>query len=152
MTKFVHKYVVCKGVVSRHGTVQIEDAPAAIRAVVSENLNEFVRRKLGDPPHCAIVKTEHITFRAERIVGRTQRRVSISPGRWSRDAGFVAWWAKTPNIETLSELLKGGSREQNFRQATCILFKLLRFCCSVTIAKNQQINFVSRFARLLDRD
>ena len=46
MAKLMHKNIISKGIVRSDRAVQIEDAASAIGAIVDEDFDKFVRRKL----------------------------------------------------------------------------------------------------------
>ena len=62
MSELVDENVICKSVVHSDCAVEIEDAAATIRAIVGENFDEFVRRKLRDFAERVIIEGENIAL------------------------------------------------------------------------------------------
>src|SRR5688572_1426514 len=99
VSKLVHEHVVGESIVGSHGAVKIEDAAAAISAIVCEYLDELIRRKLRDAAELMVVERQNISLRTECIVSRTNRRVTIDPRRRTRDPTLQRWRAEGPDIE-----------------------------------------------------
>ena len=139
MAKLVNENIIRETVVCGDRAVEVEDSAAAVGAIVCEYLDELVRRKLRDFPQRAIVKREHVTFGAERVVGRAHRRVAINAGRRSGDSTLERRRTKRPDVEVLSVFFERRSREQNFGQTASVTLKLPQLACRVAVAKYQKV-------------
>ena len=57
------------GAIGGDGAVEVVDAAPAVGTSVGDDLDEFVRSKLGDASEGAIVVGEEVPFGAEDVVG-----------------------------------------------------------------------------------
>src|SRR5712671_4815140 len=125
MPKLVDENIIREGVINRDRTIEIENAAAAVRAAVDENLDEFVRSELSDLAQGAVVEREHIPLGTERVVCR--QRVAIDARRWTRDSRLLGRRAKPPNIEIRNVLFERRSSKQSLRKPACVSDKLAGF-------------------------
>src|SRR6185295_3255500 len=104
VTELMNEDVIRERIVDCNCAVQIEDAPAAVRAAVRENLDEFVRRELRDIPEPLVVERENVSFRSKSVIGR--ERIAIDSSRWPGDSGLRSRRTQSPDIEIRSMLLE----------------------------------------------
>src|SRR6185295_16956205 len=100
----MNEHVIRERIVDCDRAVEIEDAPAAVRAAVRENLDEFVRRELRDIAKPLVVERENVSFGTESVVSR--ERIAIDSSRWARDSGLRSRRTQSPDIEIRSMFLE----------------------------------------------
>jgi hypothetical protein len=152
VAEFVHEQVVGPFVAGRGGAELAEDATAAIGFVIHQNLDELVRRVLGDPAQRRVIEREHIALAAEDVVARAQCGSVVHAGRGTRDARFGGRYRQRPDVEIVRALLEGRHREQVLRQAPRIRLELLHLALRVAVAQDQQIDFLRRRPAHPDRN
>ena len=100
MAELVHEDVGREGVVGGHRGVQVEDAAAAVLAVVHHDLDELVGRRRRRPRAARLLsKVEHVALGAEGVVGGAQRRAAVDAVRGPRHAALVGRRVDGPHVE-----------------------------------------------------
>src|ERR1700704_3952569 len=106
MPEFVHADVSRPHVVDGDGRILIENSAAAISLAVDQDLDELVGRKRGDITERPVLRSQHVSFTIERVVGGAERRTTIDSTRWPRDPRFRCRRAKSPHVEIFPMLAK----------------------------------------------
>src|SRR5438445_4943002 len=122
--EFVNEDVRRLFAVGRNRAVQAKDSTAAVCARVGDDLDKLVRRERGDVSKRAIVKSQHVSLRAERIIACAKRRRAVNPCRRPRDPRFRSGGAKRPYVEVFPPFFVRRGGKQNLQESASILLEL----------------------------